>query len=157
MIRIILVCLIAATLGACATVTRGTTNQVQIESEPSGADVRTSLNQTCVTPCTITVSRKDEFSVTFSKPGHVDETVQVRTQVAGAGAAGLVGNVLVGGIIGVGVDVVTGSSLEHVPNPVKATLKPLVHERQKPTSRQKKQSPTAVKPQPVEEDAPSTS
>ena len=70
-------------LSGCATITRGTSNQVQIISDPSGADVRTSINQSCRTPCTLTVSRKDEFFVTVSKEGYSDETVQVRTQVAG--------------------------------------------------------------------------
>lgn len=111
-------------LGGCATVTRGTTNQIQIVSEPSGANVLTSLNQTCVTPCTLTVSRKDEFSITFSKPGYESQVIAVRTQLAGSGAAGLAGNVILGGVVGMGVDVATGSTLEHVPNPVSAALRP---------------------------------
>ena len=78
----------AVVLSACATVTRGTTNQIQILSEPSGASVRTSLNQTCSTPCTLTVGRKDEFSATISMPGFRDQIVDIKTRVAGAGAAG---------------------------------------------------------------------
>jgi hypothetical protein len=115
------VCVVAA-LSACATVTRGTTNQLQILSEPSGASVRTSLNQTCTTPCTLTVGRKDEFSVTVSLAGYGSRTVDVRTRVAGAGAAGFVGNVIVGGVIGMGADAVTGATLEHFPNPVEVKL-----------------------------------
>jgi hypothetical protein len=34
---------LALTTAACATVTRGTTNQVQFISEPAGAEVKTSL------------------------------------------------------------------------------------------------------------------
>ena len=113
---------IAVMLAGCATVTRGTTNQIQITSEPSGADVRTSLNQTCTTPCTLTVDRKAEFSVVFNLPGYKEQIVEVKTQVAGAGVAGIAGNVLVGGVVGMGVDAATGSTLEHVPNPVHALL-----------------------------------
>ncbi len=116
---------IALTLSACATVTRGTTNQVQIRSEPSGAQVVTSLAHNCMTPCTITVNRKDEFSVRFSLAGYKDATVEVRTQVAGTGVLGVAGNAVVGGVIGVGVDVITGSALDHVPNPVVVTLERL--------------------------------
>jgi hypothetical protein len=115
---------LASLLGGCATVTRGTTNQIQIDSEPAGAAVRTSLNQTCTTPCTIQVSRKDEFTVIFSKPGFVDERVDVKTQIAGAGAAGFAGNVILGGVVGMGVDAATGATYEHVPNPVRAVLQP---------------------------------
>jgi hypothetical protein len=116
--------LFASSLGGCATVTRGTTNQIQIDSEPAGALARTSLNHTCTTPCTIQVSRKDEFTVTFSKPGFTDERVEVKTQIAGAGAAGFAGNVILGGVVGMGVDAATGATYEHVPNPVRAVLQP---------------------------------
>jgi PEGA domain len=115
----------AVVLSACATVTRGTTNQIQILSEPAGASVRTSLNQTCTTPCTLTVGRKDEFAATISMPGFKDQLVEIKTRVAGAGAAGFVGNVIVGGIIGMGADAVTGATLEHFPNPVEVKLERL--------------------------------
>jgi hypothetical protein len=118
--RLVVFSLVA--LAGCATVTRGTTNQVQITSEPSGANVRTSIGHACVSPCTLTVDRKSEFIVTFSLDGYQDVSIPVRTQVAGAGAAGVAGNVLVGGIVGVGVDAATGASLEHAPNPVHAVL-----------------------------------
>jgi PEGA domain len=109
-------------LGACATVTRGTTNQIQIRSEPSGAQVTTSLAHACTTPCTITVNRKEEFTVLFRLQGYEDQTTEVRSQIAGAGVAGFAGNVIVGGVIGMGVDAATGSTLEHVPNPVVAIM-----------------------------------
>ena len=122
----ILVCVVAGVaLSGCATITRGSTDHVQIISEPSGADARISLGQTCVTPCTLQVSRKDEFTVTVSKPGFTEESVSVQTQVAGSGAAGFAGNVLLGGVIGMGADAYTGATLEHVPNPVMVTLKEL--------------------------------
>jgi len=106
-------------------VTRGTTDQVQIQSEPSGALARTSTGYTCTTPCTITVARKDEFSVVFSKEGYQDVTVPVTTEIAGAGAAGFAGNILLGGVVGMGADAATGAALNHVPNPVFAQLSPI--------------------------------
>lgn len=123
--RVLFALAAAAALAGCATVTRGTTDQIQIQSEPSGANVRTSLSQTCVTPCTLQVGRKDEFTVSFEKPGYAPQEVQVRTQIAGSGAAGFAGNILVGGVVGMGVDAATGATLEHVPNPVRVTLLPI--------------------------------
>jgi hypothetical protein len=116
---------LALAVAGCATVTRGTTNQVQLRTEPSGALAVTSMSQSCTTPCTITVSRKDEFAVKFSMAGYREATVEVRTQVAGTGVLGVAGNAIVGGVIGVGVDVVTGSALDHVPNPVVVSLERL--------------------------------
>ena len=122
MFRVAFACAVALALGGCATVTRGTDDQVQINSDPQGATVQTSLSQQCLTPCTLKVGRKDEFSVTISKPGYTPQTVFVGTKLAGAGAAGFAGNVLVGGVIGMGVDAATGATLEHFPNPVTAIL-----------------------------------
>ncbi len=124
--RYVCTLLLACALCGCASITRGTTDQVQIQSNPAGADVKVSSGQTCVTPCTMTFGRKDEFTVTVSKPGYHIAQVPVKTQVAGAGAAGFVGNAVFGGPVGAGVDVATGATLEHFPNPV---IVDLVHMR----------------------------
>jgi len=114
-----------AGLSACATVTRGTTEAFTVESTPPGAKVKTSNGYTCdATPCTWKMARKSEFSVEVSKPGYKTATAQVTNQIAGAGAAGLAGNVIVGGIIGIGVDAVSGAALELKPNPMHITLEP---------------------------------
>ena len=125
MYRPVLISLAGLALAGCATVTRGTSSQIQIVSEPSGATARTSLGHQCVTPCTLQVGRKDEFAVVFTLPGHEDQTVNVRTQLAGAGAAGFAGNVVLGGVVGMGVDAATGATLEHLPNPVSVVLRPI--------------------------------
>jgi len=112
-------------LGACATVTRGSTDAWEITSEPSGAKVETSNGHQCsATPCAIKMSRKSEFVATITKPGYKPATVTVTHKTSGAGAAGIAGNVLVGGIIGIGVDAVTGASQDLVPNPAHVILEP---------------------------------
>ena len=111
-----LLCLTAA---SCATVTRGTTEDVTINTTPLDAKVVTSLNHTCLTnPCVVKVARKESFQVTASHPGYRTQTVNVATKVSGNGAAGLAGNIIIGGIIGVGVDAATGAARDHTPNPV---------------------------------------
>jgi hypothetical protein len=132
---IFLVCAGAFALAGCATVTRGTTNQMQIVSEPTGVTARTSLGHQCTTPCTLQVNRKDEFSVVFTHPGYEEQTVRVITQLAGAGAAGFAGNVVLGGVVGMGVDAATGSTLEHVPNPVSVVMKPVAKPAPAPRTR----------------------
>ncbi|MEZ0171045.1 translation initiation factor 2 [Microvirga sp. TS319] len=148
--RISLLAIVAGTisLGACATVTRGTTEQLTFDSDPPAA-MRTSTGLTCpTTPCTLEVNRKSEFVATFSKEGYKSQDVMVQTRVAGSGAAGFAGNVLIGGLIGMGVDAATGSTLEHYPNPVSANLEPLTL-RGKPGKRPVRG--------PVKEEAPPTS
>lgn len=122
---VITLLLVAFTCSGCASVTRGWSEQVQITSNPAEAQARTSLGYACTTPCTLQVNRKDEFSVVLSKDGFHSAEVPVITRVAGAGVAGFAGNVVLGGVVGMGVDAVSGATLEHYPNPVSATLTPL--------------------------------
>lgn len=53
------------------------TSTLEFESEPAGAEVRTSTGQTCRTPCALSVTAT-EFSATFSAPGFQPQTIPVR-------------------------------------------------------------------------------
>ncbi|MEL6922263.1 MAG: translation initiation factor 2 [Pseudomonadota bacterium] len=120
-----LVCATALVLTGCASITRGVNNDVVIQYEPTDAVVTTSLNHRCAaTPCTVRIPRKDAFQVTAQREGYVTQVIDVTTKVSGSGAAGFAGNVLVGGIVGMGVDAATGATLEHTPNPVVIKLEP---------------------------------
>jgi hypothetical protein len=122
--RIALVVAFATLCGACATVIRGTTDGVGFNSTPSGAEVHTSNGLGCVTPCTLTIKKNEEFIATFEKPGFIPQQIPVSRQVVGGGVAATAGNVILGGLIGLGVDAATGAGFEHVPNPVNVVLQP---------------------------------
>ena len=82
-----------------------------------------SSGQSCVsTPCAIELPRKDAVTVEISKEGCTTRQINVLSRMATSGGAALAGNVLVGGIIGLGVDAATGASKELTPNPVRVTL-----------------------------------
>lgn len=125
MIVQLLVALAALLLSGCATVTRGTKDTLVIESDPAGADVRLSTGQVGKTPGSFKLSRSDALTVTISKEGYETVTVNITPQIVGAGAAGMAGNVLVGGLIGAGVDAFSGAMKDLKPNPVRVTLVPL--------------------------------
>ncbi|MBT9473745.1 MAG: PEGA domain-containing protein [Pseudomonadota bacterium] len=125
LVRLVAVLCAGSSLAACATVTRGSEDAWVVNSEPSGAKVETTNGHQCqATPCAIKMKRKSEFTATLTKPGYKPATVQVSHKTAGAGAAGVAGNVLVGGVIGIGVDMYTGASQDLVPNPVTVKLEP---------------------------------
>lgn len=125
LVRLAAILCAGSSLAACATVTRGSEDAWVINSEPSGAKVETTNGHQCqATPCAIKMKRKSEFTATVTKPGFKPASVQVTHKTAGAGAAGVAGNVLVGGVIGVGVDLYTGASQDLVPNPVTVKLEP---------------------------------
>lgn len=158
MFRFVLALGAAIILSGCATITRGTTNQVQVLSEPPGATAQTTLGHQCVTPCSLSIPRKEEFVVRYHKDGYQDAQIPVKTGIAGTGAAGFAGNVLLGGVVGMGVDAATGATLEHQPNPVTVTLQPLgASGRAKPARpdrRRGKPAPVAAAPAPPEAEAP---
>ena len=114
-------------LGACATVTRGSHEAWTVETTPGGAAAKTNIGFACdATPCTWKMARKTEFDITVTKPGYKPYTTHITNQIGGKGGAALAGNVLVGGIIGIGVDAATGASKDLTPNPLRVTLEPEV-------------------------------
>jgi len=135
--KFIILALAISSLAGCATITRGTSDDVVIDVEPKNATVTTSLGLTCeAQPCTIKASRKKGFTVTAKAEGYEDASVEVTTGVSKGGTAGLAGNVLVGGLVGLGIDAATGASKSHSPNPVVIRMVPV-------TSREDKKNKTA--------------
>jgi hypothetical protein len=56
---------------------------LRLESEPPGAEARTSGGQVCRTPCVLSVDAKADFSVAFNLEGYVQQAVQVQVRVPG--------------------------------------------------------------------------
>jgi len=125
--RIVAVLVACFVLGGCASVTRGWTEQISIASTPSGAvaTVSGSENHTCTTPCVVEVKRNSDLQVSFEMPGYEPEVVVLTKELANTGAAGFAGNILLGGLIGMGVDAISNAPMDHKPNPVIVTLRPI--------------------------------
>ncbi|MFT3727703.1 MAG: PEGA domain-containing protein [Terricaulis sp.] len=111
---------------SCATITRGTHEDFVVESTPSGASVQTSNGFQCAsTPCTFRMERKSGFTVTVTKDGYQPATFTVLSSMSGGGGAGFAGNVLAGGLIGMGVDATSGAMNDLKPNPLHVDLQPI--------------------------------
>lgn len=116
---------LSVSLPACATITRGTTQEFVIESSPPGARASTSNGFSCdATPCTFRMPRKDAFTVTISRDGYAEQTHSIESRISGGGGAAMAGNILVGGLIGAGVDATSGAMNDLTPNPLIVTLEP---------------------------------
>jgi hypothetical protein len=105
-------------LTGCATVINGTSQDYQIDSMPSGAKATLSSGETCTTPCEISLKRRNDLSVAFELAGYKSESVLVQSRTGGAG----VGNILLGGVIGAGVDASNGSMNSLYPRPLQIKL-----------------------------------
>lgn len=125
-LRIFSALTVMVAVSGCGSITRGTTENVTITSSPSDASISTSIGKYCPrSPCTIEVNRRTEFTAYAEKNGYKKGSIEIKTKVVGAGAAGFAGNVLIGGVIGMGVDAATGAALDHYPNPAHIELVPL--------------------------------
>ncbi len=82
---------------------------LRLESNPPGADARTSLGQGCRTPCTVSVPAREDFTVTFALPGYETQMVPVDLLRSGGG-------------FGTASDF--GTAVQFTPNPVVAMLEP---------------------------------
>jgi len=110
-------------LNSCATLTRGTEEALEIKTDPPGATAKIlQTGEMCQTPCALIKKRKDEFTVRIEKEGYKPLEIPVRSVIAEAGAAGMAGNVILGGIIGAGIDAATGATKRLVPNPIDVKL-----------------------------------
>jgi len=140
MIRLFFAAAIAVTCAGCASVTRGTTENISIATTPAGATADISgleIPTACVTPCVVQAKRNADITVTINKEGYEPQIIPLTKEVPGSGAAGFAGNILAGGLIGMGVDAATGAAQDHKPNPVIVTLQSLAPAPPSPATRQR--------------------
>ena len=123
--RLPVLMLALATLSACATVTSGTDHTLLVESDPAGAACmlrRDGANIGAVnpTPSAIRISKsRHDITVNCEKAEHEPTS---RTVAAGFQAMTL-GNVLIGGVVGLAADLASGAAITY-PESVKVVLWP---------------------------------
>ncbi|OYW45787.1 MAG: hypothetical protein B7Z33_08215 [Sphingomonadales bacterium 12-68-11] len=109
------------TLGGCATIINGSSQPVEFQSEPTGAEIELVTGLKCSTPCQHSMKRGRDSRVTFTKAGYQPVTVYIQSRTGVIVA----GNAVVGGIPGVAVDVLSGASNRLYPDPVYIRLVPM--------------------------------
>jgi hypothetical protein len=100
----------------CATISRGTHEDLSIDSAPSGALATLSDGQSCNTPCTLKISRSEAYIVKFSKDNCVGQSETVSTNVSGSG---LTEAILLDPVF---IDFFDGAIYDAYPNPVTSSL-----------------------------------
>jgi hypothetical protein len=108
---------LAVSLAACATITKGTTQVVAVNT-PGVAGASCTLTSpaigtlTVVTPDTISLPKaSDNISVRCSKECYQDGAGVISSNMEGMTA----GNIILGGVIGLGVDAVSGAMNKYSP------------------------------------------
>lgn len=102
----------------CATIMNGSTQKVGITSTPSGSKVYVDGKEMGVTPAFLEMDRETQHVISLEKPGYERQDVAVTPEVSGW----VWGNILLGGVIGLGVDYATGSLYRLEPAQVGAQM-----------------------------------
>ena len=115
---LIVVCASLALAGGCCTIMDGKTQTVSISSTPPGANAVVG-GQTFITPGEVTLARNKSYTVTFTKEGYQSATLGIKKTVN----PWIFGNILIGGIPGIVVDLITGSATQLTPASLHAYLR----------------------------------
>jgi hypothetical protein len=112
-------------LSACASIVEGTTQEIVVNTNPSGADCTLNRQGTAIarvspTPGAVTIKKtKYDMNIVCTKSGYQDTTFMVHSGEAGA----TYGNLAFGGLIGWGIDSASGADNKY-DSPVNITLVP---------------------------------
>jgi hypothetical protein len=131
--------LIAVFASGCASIVSGTRQSVTINSNPPGAIVNIN-GQMGMTPATFELKRNEHYNVQIAKEGYQTQSMALSHIMN----PWILGNVLLGGIIGLAVDLIDGAAYKHAPDNVMVTLlKKRDYAEHPPTSRQTAEIRTA--------------
>ena len=108
----------ALALTACASIMHGTSQDIGISSSPTGAKVTVDNQAGANTPYVAKLSRKDNHIVKLSMDGYAPAELTLTRSVSGW----VWGNIVFGGLIGLGVDAITGGLYNLTPDQLQATL-----------------------------------
>jgi uncharacterized protein YceK len=108
----------AILLSGCATVVNGTHQELAFSTLPEGSAVTVTDGSTCTTPCKLKLARRHPVRVDLTQAGYKPAYVLVRSKHGGA----TLGNLLLGGGVGILVDANNGSNDFLTPDPVKVRL-----------------------------------
>src|SRR6266566_125115 len=115
-----LVCLaMPFTVGACGLIFGGTRQTIQANSSPPGTTITTAPpTATLTTPASVSLERKKDYTLTFSRAGYTSADAQVAHHVRG----GIIVLDILFGLVPVIVDAATGAWNSLSPNMVNVTL-----------------------------------
>ncbi len=122
------------TYSGCATIVSGKTQDVLIHSDPTGANILIDGMIKGTTPMFADLIRNERHTIKISKAGYEEET---RATARGFNWWYL-GNIILGGVIGLIVDPITGAIFEIKPDKINVDLKPVVVVEKKTEESEKK-------------------
>ncbi len=107
-----------ALLSGCASIIHGSSQEIALQSNPSGAAVAVNGVRNAQTPATLSLPRKSAHSLEVTLDGYRPFQIQLQRSTSGW----VWGNIAFGGLIGLVVDASTGAMYKLTPEQVSAQL-----------------------------------
>ena len=114
----ILFVVVAVASSGCATIMTGTTEKIHFTSTPPGAIAKVDSGQQVTTPGDLDLKRDRSYEVRIEKDGCLPAHRSINQTSNGW----LIGNVLLGGVVGILIDASNGAAYHLEPRLVDATL-----------------------------------
>lgn len=108
---------------SCATIFKGSSADVRVNSTPSNADIYINGIDKGQTPSSLTLARDDNYVLTFKKDGYEEVKLEVNKKFDGATT--ILGNLVSFFLLGVVVDVASGAAYSLEPADVSANMEEL--------------------------------
>lgn len=102
----------------CATIINGSKQDVGISSSPTGAKVTINNQDIGKTPYVASLKRKDNHTISIEMEGYQTYETKLTRKTSGW----IAGNIVLGGLIGLAVDAITGSMYKLSPDQIESTL-----------------------------------
>ena len=119
-IKLLCFSILASLVTSCATIITGTRESVFFDSDPVGSFLEIDGEEVGKTPCTLKLKKNREYIVVFKKEGYTSGNIFIKKGFEPV----FLGNLVLGGPIGMLVDVCTGAVYKLSPQNNFLLLKP---------------------------------
>lgn len=114
----LLIVVFTISAAGCATIINGTSQKIPVSSEPDKATVQVDGKAVYTTPVKLRLERRRDHELIFTKEGYQQQKVTVLHVLSEA----VCGNILLGGVIGWGIDALNGCQYKLKPDRIHVKL-----------------------------------
>jgi hypothetical protein len=118
-LRYILVLFLLSALAGCATLFQAGPDQIPVNSKPTGAKIYLDDQLFAVTPTTLFVPRKSECVIRIELEGYEPVMIDRDKLLNGW----FLGNILIGGVVGITIDLISHNQGRYSDEPIMVELK----------------------------------
>ena len=121
--HIVLITVVGLLTFNCASIFKGSSADVRVNSTPSGAEIFINGIDRGTTPQTMSLKRNKDYVLTFKKEGYEDLNFEIHKKFD-VGTT-VVGNIFSWGLLGILVDLGTGAAFSLTPADIEANMEAL--------------------------------